>query len=67
MIAEIMTLENMKKLINVSDELRQDNARDWKQKYDLLVGAIRGLEDHLERQFAEMEAEYEKEHGGSIH
>ena len=67
MIEQIMTLENLKRLLDIAKEVRGSKQVDWQEKYLILEGEIMKLQEHLTKEFLIAEAEYEKEQRKLLH
>jgi len=61
MIEQIMTLENLKRLLEMSKKIRGSREVGWQEKYLILEGEIMKLQEHLTKEFLIAEAEFEKE------
>ena len=61
MIEQIMTLENLKRLLDIAKEVRGSKKVGWQEKYLILEGEIMRLQEHLTKEFLIAEAEFEKE------
>tara|TARA_R100000030_G_scaffold89259_1_gene73512 strand:+ start:342 stop:545 length:204 start_codon:yes stop_codon:yes gene_type:complete len=67
MIEQIMMLENLKRLLKMSKTIRGSKQCGWQEKYLILEGEIMKLEEHLEKEFSQIEAEFEKQQGRLLH
>jgi len=67
MIEQIMTLENLKRLLEVAKEIRGSKKVGWQEKYLILEGEIMRLQEHLTKEFLIAEAEFEKENRKVLH
>ena len=67
MIEQIMTLENLKRLLEMSKKIRGSKEVGWQEKYLILEGEIMKLQEHLEKEFSQAEAEFEKQQGRLLH
>ena len=67
MIEQIMTLENLQRLLAVSKKIRGSKLAGWQEKYLILEGEIMKLQEHLEKEFSQAEAEFEKQQGRLLH
>ena len=67
MIEQIITLENLKRLLDIAKEVRRSKECGWQEKYLILEGEIMKLEEHLTKEFLIAEAEYEKEQRKVLH
>jgi|TARA_B100001059_G_scaffold180168_1_gene180913 hypothetical protein len=67
MIEQIMTLENLKRLLKMAKTIRGSKECGWQEKYLILEGEIMKLEEHLTKEFLIAEAEYEKEQRKVLH
>jgi len=67
MIEQIMTLENLKRLLEVAKKIRGSKKVGWQEKYLILEGEIMRLQEHLTKEFLIAEAEFEKENRKVLH
>ena len=67
MIEQIMTLENLKRLLDIAKEVRGSKQVGWQEKYLILEGEIMKLQEHLTKEFLLAEAEFEKEQRKVLH
>ena len=67
MIEQIMTLENLKRLLDIAKEVRGSKKVGWQEKYLILEGEIMRLQEHLTKEFLLAEAEFEKEQRKVLH
>jgi hypothetical protein len=67
MIEQLLTLENLKKLLHKSKEIRGTKQVGWQEKYLVLEGEIMRLQEHLEAEFVQLEMQFEIEQGRLIH
>ena len=67
MIEQIMTLENLQRLLQVAKEIRSSKQVGWQEKYLILEGEIMKLKEHLTKEFLIAEAEFEKEQRKILH
>jgi hypothetical protein len=67
MIEQIMTLENLKRLLEIAKEVRSSKQVGWQEKYLILEGEIMKLQEHLTKEFLIAEAEFEKENRKVLH
>lgn len=67
MIEQIMTLENLQRLLEVAKKIRGSKKVGWQEKYLILEGEIMRLQEHLTKEFLIAEAEFEKENRKVLH
>ena len=67
MIEQIMTLENLQRLLEIAKEVRGSKKVGWQEKYLILEGEIMKLQEHLTKEFLIAEAEFEKEQRKVLH
>ena len=67
MIEQIMTLDNLQRLLEVAKKIRGSKKVGWQEKYLILEGEIMKLQEHLTKEFLIAEAEFEKENRKVLH
>ena len=67
MIEQIMMLEQMKRLLKMAKAVRASKECGWQEKYLIFEGEIMKVEEHLEQEFSQIEAEFEKQQGRLLH
>jgi len=67
MIEQILMLEKIKNLLKMAKVVRGSKECGWQEKYLILEGEIMKVEEKLEQEFSQIEAEFEKQQGRLLH